>query len=103
MAHANIGVLPGTQMWVEIDIPDDLAIERILIEQSPGWNVASMVPSRAQGDRWLNERKSAILMVPSAVTDGLESNVLINPAHPDFPRIRVSEARPVKWDPRLKS
>lgn len=101
LAHANIGVLPGQQRWVEIDIPDDVVVERVLPEEVPGWNEPAMVASRKRGDRWLAELKTAVLIVPSAVTGGLERNVVLNPAHPDFARIAASEPRPVRWDPRL--
>jgi RES domain-containing protein len=102
LAHANIGVLPGRQMWIEIDIPDDLAIERVVPDEVPGWDTADMIAGRERGDRWIGALTSAILIVPSAVTDGMESNILINPAHPDFNRIHASEPKPVRWDPRLK-
>jgi hypothetical protein len=28
-------------------------------------------------------------------------NVLLNPAHPDFPRIQIRKAEPVAVDPRM--
>ncbi len=102
LAHANIGVLPGRQMWIEIDIPDDLAIERVVPDEVPDWDTADMIAGRERGDRWIGALTSAILIVPSAVTDGMESNILINPGHPDFNRIHASEPKPVRWDPRLK-
>ena len=101
LAHANIGILPRSQVWVEIDIPDDLAIERVAPGEIPEWNTDHTIHTCARGDRWLRERKSIALIVPSAVTAGLESNVLINPDHPEFRRITSSEPKPVQWDPRL--
>ena len=39
------------------------------------------------GDRWLDEERSAILRVPSAVLPS-ESNYLLNPRHPAFAQVR---------------
>ncbi len=101
LVHANIGRMPKTQAWIEIDIPPEVSFEIVPLDELEQWDADHMVTSRARGDRWLRERKVAVLMVPSAVTAGLESNVLINPGHPDFALIRASEPRPVQWDPRL--
>src|SRR6266436_2721595 len=42
-------------------------------------------------------RSRPVLLVPSVVTF-VERNVLINREHPDFARIRASQALPVRWD-----
>ncbi len=101
LAHANIGRMPRSQVWIEIEIPDDLAIQRVAPADVPEWNADHMQTSRERGDRWIREAATAILIVPSAVTAGLESNVLINQSHADFRRITACEPRPVQWDPRL--
>ncbi len=44
--------------------------------------------------------ESAILRVPSVVF-GVERNVLLNPGHADFKRIKVVGTEPVRWDDRL--
>ena len=57
--------------------------------------------SQAFGDRWLVEARTAVLLVPSLVTQGREHNILLNPAHPDFARITHTPPEPVVWDDRL--
>jgi RES domain-containing protein len=99
LAHANIGRVPGTQVYIEIEIPEHLKVERV--GDLAGWNADGMRASRGRGDAWLRAGSSAVLMVPSAVTGGIESNVLISQAHPDFRLIKASEPKPVIWDPRL--
>jgi RES domain-containing protein len=101
LAHANLGRLPGTQVYIEIEIPDHLNVERIRAEEVPGWNSDGMNESQKRGDAWYEAAKSAVLMVPSAVTGGIESNVLIRQAHPDFAAIQASAPKPVIWDTRL--
>jgi RES domain-containing protein len=57
--------------------------------------------SPAFGDAWLASSRSAVLQVPSLVTQGIERNVLINPAHPDFQQVTASRPADVRWDRRL--
>lgn len=53
------------------------------------------------GDEWLASGRSVALRVPSAVVP-LESNILLNPSHPDFAKLEFGAARPFPLDPRLK-
>ena len=46
------------------------------------------------------EGLTAVLRVPSVVFD-VERNVLINPGHADFRRIKLVGTEPVRWDERL--
>lgn len=101
LVHANIGRVPQTQAWVEIAIPAFVNVEIARAEDLPGWDEDDLRTSRAFGDGWLQEGRSAVLLVPSLVTGGQERNVLINPAHADFAAIEVSESREVRWDRRL--
>ncbi|HEX8678744.1 MAG TPA: RES family NAD+ phosphorylase [Chthoniobacterales bacterium] len=54
----------------------------------------------AIGDAWAKEARSAVLAVPSAIVPA-ETNYLINPAHPDFRRIKIGKPEPFGFDPRL--
>jgi len=99
LVHAS-GSVPRSQAFVEIAIPAGLAVEALAAEDVPRWNAASFADCRAVGDRWVDERRTAVLLVPSVVTV-VERNVLINQEHPDFARIRASQPLPVHWDARL--
>ena len=101
LVHANIGRMPDTQAYIEIDLPDTMSREVVAADEVPGWDADDQRASRAVGDRWIEERRSTLLFVPSLVSGGLEHNVLINPAHPDSAQITVSEPRDVHWDRRL--
>ena len=94
------GSVPRSQGYVEIDIPGGLSIEEITPERLPYWDSASMETARAFGDKWYDRRRTPVLLVPSVVTR-VERNLLINQEHPDFARIRASQALPVRWDARL--
>jgi RES domain-containing protein len=100
LVHANLRVMPKNHGLVIANIPDDLAVERVSLEIVMPWRRGD-VEARLFGDRWLLERRTAVLIVPSIVLQGRENNFLINPAHPDFRRIVASDAEPVDWDERL--
>jgi len=102
LAHAGIGRVPGTQQFVIAEVPDDNAlIERHGPASLPaGWDAEDSRVARVFGDDWLASRRTLVLVVPSVVAR-LEYNAVINPAHPDFSRLRVSVPAPVVWDQRL--
>jgi RES domain-containing protein len=101
LVHARIGKVPKTHVWIEVEVPDDVLIERQTTDSLPaGWDASALQAARAFGDTWLTEARSAVLVVPSVVARQ-ESNVLVNPAHPDTARLVVSAPQPVIWDERL--
>ena len=100
LAHANIGKLPNTHSWVEILIRKGVRIEEVKAAAIRGWGAADQRASRRFGDRWYDEGRTAVLIVPSMVA-GPEHNIAINPDHPDFKRIRATAPTPVIWDQRL--
>ncbi len=87
--------------WFPLEIPDDLAEWLDPGTLPPEWlNDEPGPASRTAGDGWLKSRRSAALAVPSVVTPG-EWNILLNPAHPDFPKLLPGPAKPFRPDPRL--
>ena len=67
----------------------------------PNWQSSPAPPELQQlGDAWLKSGSSAILKVPSAVIE-IESNYLLNPAHPDFAGIEIGAPSPFDFDLRL--
>jgi RES domain-containing protein len=101
LVHAS-GRIPRSQAYIEIEIPAGLSIEELTESDVPGWDAPSFDAAREAGDRWYDQRRSAVLLVPSVVTR-LERNVLINQEHPDFSRIRAGSPVAVRWDARLWS
>ncbi len=81
---------------------DEALCETLGKAQLPaGWN--DDVPinaTRDLGDAWVREGRTAVLSVPSALSPD-ERNYLLNPAHPDFTRIRLGAARPFEFSKRL--
>ena len=56
--------------------------------------------SRFIGDSFLSTRKNILLRVPSAIIPD-EYNILINPLHPDFKKIKITNSSPFEFDSRL--
>ncbi len=100
LAHANIGRIPKNQVYIEIHVPDGVPIEVLDAGDLPGWDAADLEASRAYGDAWYDQGRTAVLLVPSVVTR-IERNVLINQDHPDFARVSATEPVRVAWDARL--
>lgn len=89
--------LPPDLVFLTIDIPDDL----ILPLHPPNcWNSHNSPTARQAGDAWLTEASSAVLSVPSVVIPE-ESNLLINPTHPQAARINLTATASYHTDPRL--
>lgn len=94
------GHLPPNQHYVKITLPHGTSYETVTKDILPGWDAPEPAGSRAYGAKWVRERRSLILLVPSFVAR-VERNVLINPAHEEFSRIETELAEPVWWDARL--
>jgi len=101
LVHGS-GRLPPNQYFIRITIPTALSYEVLSQPSLPSWDTIPPGQSKEFGERWCHEKRSVILIVPSVVAR-LDSNILINPAHPEFGRIQSSLHEPIYWDRRLFS
>ena len=86
--------------FLKLDVPDEIAIERMEEGQlPPDWSRRPDL-TRARGDRWLREERSAALLVRSVLVPETY-NALINPRHTQAARITRLAAFPYPLDPRL--
>jgi RES domain-containing protein len=87
---------------ISADIGPDIAIEAVAISDLPGdWRAYPAPPVLALvGQRWLEQRKTIVLSVPSAIIPD-ERNFLLNPAHADFATLTINSAEPFSFDPRM--
>jgi RES domain-containing protein len=100
LAHTNIGRIPRTQSWIEITIADEVKIEEVREGDVRGWDAVDHLASRVYGDRWYDQGRTAVLIVPSVLA-GPERHIAINQRHPDFVKLRATAPKPVNWDERL--
>jgi RES domain-containing protein len=104
---------PGTSLYTGYfsvtvsNIPARVAIKEIklneLVKLHPEWNKVLNYPvTQSVGDAWLQSLETAVLKVPSAIIE-LEYNYLLNPAHPDFHKIKLLSVNKFNFDTRLKA
>jgi RES domain-containing protein len=95
--------LPNDRFYVEIDIPDDVAIFELSMDELPeNWDAKSpILETQFIGDDFVAQKNAAVLKVPSAIVPP-EFNYLINPNHPDAVKITVVSIQPLQFDNRLK-
>lgn len=87
-------------VYFAVDIPTAVVIVPLTVKPK-GWrNEPPSAPSIGAGDRWLRAGASALLEVPSAIIP-TETNLILNPAHPDVAKLRIRAARTFQFDPRM--
>ena len=103
LVHFSPNVLPTAYVSVAIDIPDALSFEEWTRAKLPkDWDETPGPASLQElGARWVQEGRTAVLLVPSAVIPG-ERNVLVNPRHPDAKGIEGRKPQAFSFDPRLR-
>ncbi len=91
LVHAEIDFedLPVTYKYLEIDVAESTSRE--ILDPSaldPGWS-AKLEDTRKIGDEWLHSRRTALLLVPSAIVPAT-MNIVLNPAHPAVSGIKIA-------------
>lgn len=64
-----------------------------------GWN-ARLQDTRKIGDEWLHSRRTALLLVPSAIVPAT-MNIVLNPVHPAVSGIKIARTHTQMMDSRL--
>jgi RES domain-containing protein len=64
------------------------------------WWTDDFEPLRALGDRWIREKSSLAMMVPSAPLHS-EWNVLVNPLHRGLKKLKIDPPQPFHFDARM--
>lgn len=83
-----------------IEIPKDL-ITKLDIPLPSDWRLnPPQLSTQNIGSEWAQSARSAVLRVPSVIVPE-DSNLLINPLHKDFKKIRIAGEQDYFLDPRL--
>lgn len=93
--------IPRTLVFVTIQAPAGAVMEELQTGELPGWDADDKSASQNFGDRWYDELRSLVLLVPSLAAPGLERNVLINQRHPQFAQVTATSPKPVRCHPKL--
>ena len=93
---------PDQLLAISADIPDDMRIGHIDFSDLPkNWrSYPGSEELQEFGTAWVASASTAMLVVPSAVIPD-ERNYLLNPAHPDFKRLRLNRPEAFHFDPRM--
>ena len=92
--------IPARYRLLRIQAPDAARLEQVPIDELPKDWPENPDATPAIGDRWLQNRSTALLRVPSVLVPET-FNVLLNPAHRDAMRIVVVQVSEHVIDPRL--
>ncbi|AXT58853.1 RES domain-containing protein [Aquimarina sp. AD10] len=101
LAHLPAAYFPDDMAMATIEIPDKL-ITSVAVDQLPeDWNKVP-VPMNVQNFsiQWIEENKFLGLLIPSIIIPN-ENNLLINPIHPDFNKLKLINVAPFFFDDRL--
>lgn len=92
--------LPETFQLLRIEVPEETEFDSIQERLLPQQWHENFAQTQALGDDWLQRNETALLAVPSAPSPE-STNYLLNPRHPDAPRIAVVWSRWLRYNRRL--
>jgi RES domain-containing protein len=85
---------------LRIEGPESLSIEKVQADSlSPNW-AEDINATQAIGDRWLSEKRSLLLQVPSVLVPETW-NVLVNPLHVEINLLKIIAMYEHPFDSRL--
>lgn len=101
LVHLDSEELLQNYVAIPVTIPERLITQVHLSALPKNWRAyPASRATRAIGDAWLTQAASPVLQVPSTIIPS-ESNFLLNPAHRQFPKIRIGKPVRFHFDPRL--
>lgn len=102
LVHMDPLTAPSDLRLLTIELPDQLSTEVLEPGDLPQNWYSLPAPTSLQtiGSSWLRSTRTAALIVPSAVIH-VESNILLNPRHPEAQQIRLIGEEAFAFDPRL--
>ncbi len=99
--HLEPNLRPDDLVAIAAELPDDLVTERLDLKSLPSkWHALRDESLTAFGDRWILAGKTIALHVPSAAIRG-EWNVLLNPEHSDFRKVKIEKPKRFEFDLRM--
>ena len=100
--HFTLATIPTDYMMITINIPDNIPIKIISESGLPSdWkDFPHPLSTQKFGNDFVSENKFCVLKVPSVVTQG-DFNILINPNHKFFPKIKITKVEKFPFDKRI--
>jgi RES domain-containing protein len=102
LVHLDTSQLLRSYVSIPVEFPAD-SLEVVERRNLPRRWQSFPAPAalRELGDRWVAERRSLALQVPSALVPR-EANYLLNPHHAGMAKVKIGEPQRFDFDPRLK-
>src|SRR5690606_30242925 len=100
--HVPFNKLPKDYFLISIEVSDS-KISIITEEDLKGLDWKSNPPSyqtQDMGDKFVEEGKTLMLQVPSAVVSG-NYNILLNPMHQEISKLKILDVTAFEFDRRL--
>ena len=85
-----------------VEVPAEVSVLELTVAgRQRGWRDEPPTPgTMAVGEKWVREGKAAVLKVPSVLVPAA-ANLVLNPRHPEAPKIRIGPAEKFSFDPRM--
>lgn len=102
LVHIDAEDAPDDLVALRINVPDNVTELACAPASLPHDWQQTPSPSHCQaiGGEWARRGRELLLRVPSVLVPD-ESNVLVNPMHPDAVGVRLIGSRPFSYDVRL--
>jgi RES domain-containing protein len=100
--HVQPDTIPTDLIAVCGILPDSISVEEIKVSDLPKDWRRYPAPAKLKqiGTDWIIGQSSLALRVPSAI-NAQETNILLNPAHAEFKKLKIEEEQPFFFDPRM--
>lgn len=97
LVHCDKSIIPQNMFLAEMEIPDEMVpADFFKISQNEETSIA--------GTKWLKEKSSVAIRVPSVILPAeynKDFNVILNPEHPDFAKLKINTVVECPFDLRL--
>ncbi len=101
LSNTPLAILRTDFSVITLELTGNFSTDEYTLKDLPaGWNTYPVSVTR-MGDRWLTAGKSLLLKVPSVIVPS-ECNVIINPAHPDFNKVKITDTEKLVIDKRIE-
>ncbi len=102
LVHFNQGYTPTDLYFVEIEVPDRLINFKVDLSEVKAYlrDNPPHFSTQQFGSNWVNKNDDFALALPSAVLP-IEDNVIINPNHKNWSKVKVLKTEPLNLDARV--
>ena len=101
LVHLEAPELLERYVILGVEVEESLIVDVDQSRLPKNWRASPAPPGvRAIGDEWAASRVSAAFRVPSVIVPA-EHNLLLNPLHRDFLRLKMANSSTFRFDSRL--